>query len=139
MDSAHTLYVTWIAKRDHFRPNICDLICEKSSLWKHLKKNSFVYIQLLYMHNYSICMQNCFLICFNSGFSQVRSRLFWHEWSLFANPVTYVFYMYIICVFYHIHIRKMALSNTIITFNKTLATILCLIILCLEWSHVKID
>ena len=43
--------------------NICDLICVKGLLLKHLNK-CFVYIQLPYMHNYSlvtVCMQNCFL------------------------------------------------------------------------------
>ena len=38
-------------------------------LLKHLKHLGFVYIQLIHMHNYSTCMQNCFLLCINSVFS----------------------------------------------------------------------
>ena len=38
-------------------------------------------------------MQNCFLICFNSGFvtNQIMSIL--TKWSLFANLVTYIIYI----------------------------------------------
>ena len=75
-ESKHThIYVTRFAIRDYFWQDICDQICEKEPLLKHLK-NSFVYIQLLYMHS-NFMYTKLFLRCFNSGlFSQIRSRCF---------------------------------------------------------------
>ena len=64
-------------------------------LLKHLKHLGFVYIQLVHMHNYSTCMQNCLLLCFNSvffhksghnccdrsgHFLQIRSQLINMQW-----------------------------------------------------------
>ena len=43
-------------------------------LLKHLKHLSFVYILLIYMHNYSKCMQNCFCYVLTVFFSQIRSQ-----------------------------------------------------------------
>ena len=49
--------------------NVLTMVQIRSQLTvKTSQNNSFVYTQLLNMHNYSMRMQNCFLICFNSGF-----------------------------------------------------------------------
>ena len=47
--------------------------------------NSCVYIA-------AVCIQNCFLRCFNSGpFSKIRSQMFYLKWSLIPNQVTYIY------------------------------------------------
>ena len=39
---------------------------------KTYQKNSFVYIQLLYTHNYSVCIQNLFWYVLTAVLSQIR-------------------------------------------------------------------
>ena len=76
-DTLQLTYVTGFAKRDHFCQNICDLICQKSTV-QISQENSYVYIQFLYMHNYSIIIYTkMFLVFFNIVFlSQIRSQMF---------------------------------------------------------------
>ena len=55
-------YVTWFAIRDDFWQNICDLICEKGPLLKHLKNSFFphtfdIYRQLFVV---TVCIQNSY-------------------------------------------------------------------------------
>ena len=72
--------------------NICDLICEKGLLLKHLKTVLYTYscYMCTFLFMVTVYIQNCFLRCFSSGsFSQISSQTFWLKWSLIANQVTY--------------------------------------------------
>ena len=66
------LYVTIVslfAIRDHFRQNICKLICEKGPLF-NISKNSLCIhtVYILYINIDGNCMDTkLFLMCFNSG------------------------------------------------------------------------
>ena len=99
-----------LAIRDHFHETISDLICEKGLLLKHLK-NSFVYIQLLYIHNYSVCIQNCFLRCFNSVFltNQAMTVLievvpFCKSGHTHTHTHTHIYICMYVCIYiYHIN------------------------------------
>ena len=103
--------VTGFAKRDHFCQNICHL---KKLLLKHIKKKGFVYIQLLYMHNYSICIQNCFLICFNSGFFNKPGHKYFDRSGLSHTHT-------------HTHTHTYIYRNTCISMLQMLQFTLCIL------------
>ena len=50
----YNIYVTWFVKRDHFSQNICDLICEKSTVKTSQKTvlytySCYIWITILYV------------------------------------------------------------------------------------------
>ena len=59
--------------------NICDLICEKGSTVKMPQKKFCIHTVIMNSCEYiaTVCTQNCFSRCANSGpFSQIRSQMF---------------------------------------------------------------
>ena len=78
LHATYITYIIWFAVREHFSQNICDLICENGLLIKLLKQQFCIHPVPIYVQLFIIivCIQNCFLKCFNSGpFSKIISNI----------------------------------------------------------------